>query len=68
MYKIIAVALFAGSLVGCETSSQAFNMAQQGTEAFSCPEISKDQVRSQYFERGVQCCLCQINSREASAI
>jgi len=41
MHKIIAIALFAGLLTGCETSSQAYNMAQQGADAFSCTEISK---------------------------
>ncbi|PKH05662.1 hypothetical protein [Moritella sp. Urea-trap-13] len=41
MYKIIAIALFASSLAGCETSSQAYSMAQQGADAFTCPEISK---------------------------
>jgi len=41
MQKIIAVALFAGALAGCETSSQAYSMAQQGVDAFTCPEISK---------------------------
>jgi len=41
MHKIIAIALFAGSLAGCETSSQAYSMAQQGADAFSCSEISK---------------------------
>ncbi|MDX2321466.1 MAG: hypothetical protein QNK26_12835 [Moritella sp.] len=41
MHKILAVALFAGTLAGCETSSQAYDMAQQGADAFTCPEISK---------------------------
>lgn len=41
MHKIIAVALFAGTLAGCETSSQAYSMAKQGADAFTCPEISK---------------------------
>lgn len=41
MYKIIAVALFASSLAGCETSSQAYNMTQEGADALSCTEISK---------------------------
>jgi hypothetical protein len=44
MNKTIAMSLFAASLVslsGCETSSQAYNMSQQGTAAFSCVEISK---------------------------
>jgi len=41
MHKIIAVALFAGTLVGCETSSQAYNMSQKGVDAFSCTEITK---------------------------
>lgn len=41
MHKIIAIGLFAGSLVGCETSTQAYSMAQQGADAFSCTEISK---------------------------
>lgn len=41
MYKIIAVVLFAGTLAGCETSSQAYDMAQKGADAFTCPEISK---------------------------
>ncbi|NQZ94448.1 MAG: hypothetical protein HRT97_19225 [Moritella sp.] len=41
MHKIIVIALFAGLLTGCETSSQAYNMAQQGADAFSCTEISK---------------------------
>ncbi|SQD76550.1 hypothetical protein [Moritella yayanosii] len=41
MHKIIAIALFTGLLTGCETSSQAYNMVQQGADAFSCTEISK---------------------------
>ncbi len=44
MDKTIAIALFAASLAplaGCETSSQAYNMSQQGAAAFSCAEISK---------------------------
>jgi len=46
MHKIIAVALFAVALTGCETSSQARSMADKGAaegaaSAFSCTEISK---------------------------
>lgn len=41
MHKIIAIALFTGLLTGCETSSQAYNMVQQGADAFRVPKSVK---------------------------
>lgn len=41
MYKTLAVVFFLGSLTGCESSSQAYNMTTMGADAFSCTEITK---------------------------